>query len=106
MIAVPRSVEGVVKKEIYALDYAVRVKITKGFYSSVTQLKNEIKSRVNSLLSDANNRLPASDNPRYYKEALEGLNSKFPEFFTTLFDVSFTRYFSLLFLGFKLFVIL
>ena len=84
MTVVPRRVEGVVKKEKYALDYAVRVKITKGFYSSVTQLKNEIKRRINSLLSDSNNRLPASDNPHYYKEALEGLNSKFPEFFLGL----------------------
>lgn len=42
----------------YALDYAIRLKIPEGFYSSIEQFKHVIKLKINMLLSNNNNELP------------------------------------------------
>ena len=68
----------------YSLDYAVRIKIPEGFYRSIDHLKNTIQTKINILIADGANRLPASDNVLYYHKAVSGKNRNFKEFFLGL----------------------
>ena len=74
----------------YALDYAIRIRLPEGFYESIDQLRSAIQLKIRLLLENENNRLPASRSSydegsnSYYVSAMDGMNSKYKEFFLGL----------------------
>lgn len=68
----------------YSLDYAVRIKIPAGFFDTIEYLKNVIVTKIGLLVRESKNRLPASDNPEYYMDAISGNNPRYKEFFVGL----------------------